>query len=169
MGIEPREDPTAGIIEVCQQDTPWPTPFQPVMMRPIQLDQFADMRLPHAPRPMRPLAARKVIDPARPQPAPQRLVAERDPVVRGQLLHRQRGPKIAIPRLVESEDLRLAPLGDPSVRGAAPSPMDQPLIAFLLDPSPQASDLPIRHAQQCAGFLLRESVRQHLPNHMHPP
>jgi len=97
------------------------------MMRPIELDQLADMGLPRSPRAMRPLAAPEMLDPARPQPQPQGLVAERDPVVLGQFLRRQRRPKIAIALLVQLQDLRFPLLGNPSVRRLPAPPMHQPL------------------------------------------
>ncbi|MBX3332457.1 MAG: hypothetical protein KF722_18825 [Nitrospira sp.] len=41
MVIEPRKDPTAGIVDVRHQDTARTAPLEPVMMRPIELDQLA--------------------------------------------------------------------------------------------------------------------------------
>ena len=126
------------------------------------------MRSSLPPGPMRALPSSKMLDPVLQQPAPQRLVAERNPVALGQLLRRQRRAKIPVPLLVQLQGRRLPRLGDPAVGRFAAPPMHQASVALLLHPSLQAPDLPIREAQQGACFLLRELLRHHLPDHMHP-
>ena len=50
------------------------------------------MGFPFPPGPRRALPSREMLDPAHPQPPPQGLVAEREPLPRSQLLGRQRRP-----------------------------------------------------------------------------
>ena len=89
------------------------------------------MGFPLPPRPMGLLPPREMIDPARSQPPPQGLGTERDPMPLGQLLRRQRRPKVPIPLRIPRQHRGLDLVRNPPVRRLPPSPMRQPLVARL--------------------------------------
>ena len=47
------EQPAGGVVDIENQDAPWSTPFEPVVVAPIQLGQFPDARPTLAPGTMR--------------------------------------------------------------------------------------------------------------------
>lgn len=87
-----------------------------------------------------------MIDPLRPQPAPQGLIAEREAMMPRQLFHRQRRAKIAIVPRIERKDLPPEGGGLPPVRGLAPSPMRESWIPFGPPPVAEASNVARRES-----------------------
>ena len=167
--VEPGPHPTGGIVDIGQQDAAGAAPLEPVMVRAVQLHQFAHVGLARPPRPMRALAPPEVLHPLRQEPAPQRLRAHRDPVPLGQLLRRQRRPEIPIPLRIEPEDLRLDRLSNPPVRRLAPPAMHQPPVPLTPDPLHQTPDVPCRQLQQPTRLHLGDPLLHRLADHMHPP
>lgn len=75
------------------------------MMGAVQLHQLAAMGAPRPPRVMGPRAPCEMRHPRGPQPAPQGLIAEPEPMAVREVLHRQGRPKIAIVARIELEHL----------------------------------------------------------------
>lgn len=116
--VAPRVHLAARIVNVGHQDTCRTAGLEPRMVRAIHLQQGARMRLARAPRPVRAPAPSKVLDPVLPQPPPQGLHPERDPVPLGELLRRQGWPNIPIVLSLQPQPLRLQRGPVSSVRGA---------------------------------------------------
>ena len=139
------------------------------MMGAIQLHQFATVCAAGPPRAVGAGAPPEMIDTLGPQPASQRLIAEREAMMRRQLFHGQRRTIIAIVARVELENLLCKCGRFPPVRRMAPAPMREPAVAFGLQPVAEETNLPRRDSQRLTGLLLRELVLDHLANHMDPP
>jgi hypothetical protein len=168
MIIEPRKDSAVRIIDVGHQDTLRATPFQPIGVRSIELDQFPPVRLPRPPSPMRTCPPPKMVHALRQEPGAQRLDTDVELVPLGQLLHREGRPKITIPLPIQLQRLRLLLLGNPPVRRLPPPSMHQPLVALLLHPSNEPPHLSWSQSQQRSGMHLRQLLVYHLTDHMDP-
>src|SRR5574339_937259 len=78
--IKPGKDPTAGIVDVGHQDTLRAAPLEPIMMGAIELHKFPHVSPPRPPGAVRPFASPKMRHASLPQPEPERLRAQRNPV-----------------------------------------------------------------------------------------
>src|SRR5512141_2058226 len=166
--IESGKDTAARIVDVGHQRTPGPTPLAPVRVRAVQLDQFPHVGLPSPPCPVRLLPPCGLRDPARPQPLPQGLGTERDPMPLGQLLRRKGRPTVPLVLPIPPQHLRLQRGPVSSVRGLASTPMYEPRVAFGPDPLAQPPHLTRRAPQHLAGLPLPQGLAHRLPDHMHP-
>jgi len=169
LRVEPGKHSAARIVDVRHQHATRPAPLEPVMVRAIELHQFAHLRLPLPPRPVWALPPHEMTDPALPPPPPQGLVAEREPMPLGQLLGRQRRPEIPIPLRIQLQHHGLDLVRDPPIRWLASSPMRQPLVARLLHPLDEAPDVAGRQPQHDPRLDLRQLLLHRLANHVHPP
>jgi hypothetical protein len=88
--VEPRQRPARRVVDHHPQHAPGPATLEPVVVAPVHLHQRAQARPPRPPAPVLPTLPPTLPKPTRPRQRRQRVRADLDPVIRRQLLARQR-------------------------------------------------------------------------------
>jgi len=141
-------DPTRGVIDEREQDARGASIFKPGMVGPIGLNQLPVARPPCSPGPMPRRAGVGCPESLGGHELSDRFCPQAQVVLDRELLGREGGSEIGIPRLEHLSRASLPLLRELVIRGPAPEVMGQPGRASGLEPATKAPNLAHTAMQQ---------------------
>src|SRR4030095_8318588 len=164
MIIETCLDRAGGIVDITHQDQLGASPFQPVMMRSVQLYHLAKTAPPRPPLPMRSGFPLLVGQSSLPQPYAQGFRMNFNPMTLVQLLTGQGRPIIGVMLLKQRQHLLLDLVGNPPIRGLSSATMHNASISLCLNSFHQPPHLSRAQTRHFGRLLLTDLLLQGLTN-----